>query len=206
MTSYACEILGGSEIDIPLDQVNGFINAISFEGVSGYYNYISIEQHDYIQFDNDVVWTASTDMRIGFEQLIEMIGTGLIGYDYEITKRVILYQPIVYASPRIRYLLGLSDEYVPTKPSNDIGPEYIFIECSIPSKLYLSTNQQRLHAGLIGSVNLNMFATGVPFSLNGFAIDDFTTGSTLYFRILNQHHQLIRFDSTLKWKVFLLLK
>jgi hypothetical protein len=94
MTSYACEILGGSEISIPLDQVNGFVNAISFEGVSGTYNCISIEQHDYIQFDNDVVWTASTDMRIGFEQLIEKIGTGLIGYDYEITKRVILYQPI----------------------------------------------------------------------------------------------------------------
>jgi hypothetical protein len=205
MTSYACEILGGSEIDIPLDQVNGFVNAISFEGVSGTYNYISIEQHDYIRFDNDVTWTASTDMRIGFEQLIEMIGTGLIGYDYEITKRVILYQPIVYTSPRIRYLLGLNDDYIPTKPPNDIGPEYIFIECSIPSRLYLSTNQ-RLHAGLIGSVNLNMFAIGVPFSLNGFAIDDANISGTIQFRILNQHQQLISFDSTLKWKHLMMIK
>jgi hypothetical protein len=144
-------------------------------------------------------------MRIGFEQLIEKIGTGLIGYDYEITKRVILYQPIIYASPRICYLLGLNDDYVPTKPPNDIGPEYIFIECSVPSRLYLSTNQ-RLHAGLIGSVNLNMFATGVPFSLNGFAIDDTHIGSIIQLRIMNQHHQLIRFDSTLKWKLLLLVK
>jgi hypothetical protein len=51
-----------------------------------------------------------------------------------------------------------------------------------------------------------MFATGVPFSLNGFAIDDANISGTIQFRILNQHHQLISFDSTLKWKVFLLLK
>jgi hypothetical protein len=144
-------------------------------------------------------------MRIGFEQLIEKIGTGLIGYDYEITKRVILYQPIIYASPRIRYLLGLNDEYVSTNPPNDIGPEYIFVECSVPSKLYIQ-HQNRLHASLIGSVNLNMFAIGVPFSLNGFAIEDFNIGSVIQFRILNPHNQIINFDSTLKWKILLIFQ
>jgi hypothetical protein len=122
--------------------------------------------------------------------------------------------PITFASPRIKYLLGINQinsqsldlglglglgfEYCPSSA----GTPFIIIDTNLSTELYTGF-PKRLSAGSIGSVTPNMYLQSSPFSLDGFSLNNVScnTVMNLKFTIRDIDGEPMRFESLLKWTI-----
>lgn len=163
--------------------------------VSGEFNPILVEEGDKISFSNGFTYTVSQEF-FSYDQLASAINTTADEDILSISTVLIesIYE-ITYADPRIRYMLGLNDQNIPTyKPSN-VGSPFIVINANFPTGIYTKDG-----SGTIGSVSNNVFMYGSPFSLEGFAhTDQNSFPACIRLEIQDIHNENIRYHSLLRW-------
>jgi hypothetical protein len=114
--------------------------------------------------------------------------------------------PVVNASPRIRYLLGINVcpeggnnfDYCPS----NAGSPFIVIDTNLSTELYTGF-PKKLTSGSIGSVTPNMYMQASPFSLDGFSLNNISCNNTLNlkFIIRDIHNEPMKFNALLKWTI-----
>jgi hypothetical protein len=154
-------------------------------------------------------------MSIDYTMLMQLInaevGKKMLRNSSNLNNKLTSMFPITFASPRIKYLLGISQipagsdvgvgetlnlEYCPSSA----GTPFIVIDTNLSTELYTGF-PKRLSAGSIGSVTPNMYMQSSPFSLDGFSLNNVScnTVMNLKFTIRDIDGEPMRFESLLKW-------
>jgi hypothetical protein len=201
-------IFSNHEINITTAEL-GVFNNIQLVSVSGVFNLITIEDGDSIEFENGSKYVAHADMNIDYERLISVINAELemsmLNNSSNLSNKIQSIYPVVKASPRIRYLLGINvtgdSNHFDYCPSN-AGSPFIIIDTNLSTELYTGF-PKKLTAGSIGSVTPNMYMQASPFSLDGFSLNNISCNNTLNlkFIIRDIHNEPMKFNALLKWTI-----
>jgi hypothetical protein len=197
MTIY--DIIGGSKINLQTENAFTSMQLISVDGI---FSPILLEIGDRIDFEDGHSFTVQQENILDSATLIFAINTEEFQYLYPSGVSRILQCPIkiIFASPRIQYMLGLDYSTLqPAYETSNSGSPFLIITSDITKgERYTKLADGVVTRGNIGNTISNMFMYGSPFVLSGFAVQSINT-SNLEMSIQTIHRESIRFLSPLKW-------